>query len=92
MAAMITKTRTCHACQSPNIVRNGKNRVGNQRYKCKDCGVTRVLDSRLPTRQLDVGALERSYLEGQSLRATGRIFGISHVTVLQHLKKKRARP
>jgi transposase-like protein len=49
------------------------------------------LDSRLATRQLDSAALERSYLERQSLRATGRIFGISHVTVFQHLKKKRAR-
>jgi transposase-like protein len=87
---MITETRTCHECQSPQIVRNGKNRVGNQRYKCKNCGVTRVLDSRLPTRQLDPAALARSYLERQSLRATGRIFGMSHVTVLHHLKKKRA--
>lgn len=49
MAPMITETRTCHECQSPNIVRNGKSRVGNQRYKCKNCGVTRVPDSRLPT-------------------------------------------
>ena len=92
MAGMITETRTCHECQSSNIVRNGKNRVGNQRYKCKDCGVTRVLDSRWPTRQLEPAVLERSYLERQSLRATGRIFGISQVTVLKHLKKKRARP
>jgi transposase-like protein len=88
---MFTETRTCHECQIPNIVRNGKNRVGNQCCKCKNCGVTRVLDSRLATRQLDSAALERSYLERQSLRATGRIFGISHVTVFQHLKKKRAR-
>lgn len=87
----ITETRTCHHCHSPNIVRNGKNRVGNQRYRCKDCGVTRVLDSRLPTRQPDPAALERSYRERNSLRATGRIFGVSHVTVFQRLKKKRAR-
>lgn len=90
MQRMITEARTCHECHSSNLVRNGKNRVGNQRYKCKDCGVTRVLDSRLPTRQLDPAVLERTYLERNSLRATGRIFGISHVTVFQHLKKKRA--
>lgn len=89
---MITETRTCHNCQSPNIVRNGKNRVGNQRYRCKDCGVTRVLDSRHPTHRLDLAALERSYRERNSLRATARIFGISHFTVFQHLKKKRAQP
>jgi transposase-like protein len=34
-----------------------------------------------------LAALERSYLERQSLRATGHLFGVSHVTVLQHLKK-----
>ncbi len=90
MRRMITETRTCHECHSSNIVHNGKNRVGNQRYKCKDCGVSRVLDSRLPTRRLDPAVLERTYLERNSLRATGRIFGISHVTVFQHLKKKRA--
>ncbi|MBI1759949.1 MAG: IS1 family transposase [Acidobacteria bacterium] len=63
---MITETRTCHECHSPNIVRNGKNRVGNQRYKCKDCGVTSVLDNRLPTRQLDPAVPERTYLERNS--------------------------
>ena len=86
---MITETRTCHECQSRNLVLNGKNRAGNQRYKCKDCGVTRVLDSRLPSRQLDLEMLERTYLERNSLRATGRIFGVSHFTVFQQLKKKR---
>lgn len=89
---MITETRTCHSCQSPNIVRNGKNRAGNQRYRCKDCGVTRVLDSNLPTHRLDPAALERSYRERNSLRATARIFGVSHFTVFQHLKKKRVQP
>lgn len=92
MSHMITETRTCHECQSPNIVRNGKNCAGNQRYKCKDCGVTRVLDSCLPSQQLDPEMLERTYLERNSLRATGRIFGVSHFTVFQQLKKKRRLP
>jgi transposase-like protein len=86
---MITKNRTCHNCQSQNIVLNGKNRSGNQRYRCKDCGVTRVLDSLLP--HIDFTALEHSYLERNSLRATGRIFGISHVTVFRQLKKSAQR-
>jgi len=88
---MITESRTCHERHSANIVRNGKNRLGNQRYKCKDCGVTRVLDSRQPTRQLDPDLLERTYRERNSLRATARLFGISHVTVFQQLKKKPVR-
>jgi transposase len=87
MSHMIIQTRTCHVCQSPNIVRNGKNAVGNQRYKCKDCGVTRVLDSRQPSQQVPSEAVARSYLERNSLRATARIFGVSHVTIYQWLKK-----
>ena len=90
MRPMITQTRTCDECQSSNLVRNGKNRAGTPRYKCKDCGVTRVLASRLPSRQLDLAMLERTYLERNSLRATARIFGVSHFTVYQQLKKKRA--
>lgn len=88
---MITEIRTCHACQSPNIVRTGKNCAGNQRYKCKDCGVTRVLESSLPSQQLAPELLERTYLERHFLRATGRIFGVSHFTVFQQLKKSAGR-
>ncbi len=88
---MITETRACDECQSSNIVHNGKNRAGMPRYKCKDCGVTRVLVSRLASRQLDLAMLERTYLERNSLRATTWIFGVSHFTVYQQLKKKRAR-
>ena len=85
---MITETRTCHECQSEELVYNGKNSAGSQRYKCKGCGVTRVLDSKLPSQQLDPELLQRTYLERNSLRATARIFGVSHFTVYQQLKKK----
>ncbi|MBK8444607.1 MAG: hypothetical protein IPL35_14870 [Sphingobacteriales bacterium] len=33
----------CHKCSGTNIVKNGTNVSGSQRYKCKDCGVCRVL-------------------------------------------------
>ncbi|MXZ21016.1 MAG: hypothetical protein F4Y84_10520 [Caldilineaceae bacterium SB0665_bin_25] len=38
---MIQKTITysCRVCGSTNIVRNGINRLGQQQYHCKDCGV-----------------------------------------------------
>ncbi|MCY7349670.1 MAG: hypothetical protein LH606_03270, partial [Cytophagaceae bacterium] len=50
---MIIETRTCHCCKSSNIVRNGKNSSGHQRYKCKDCGVTRILGPVQANRILD---------------------------------------
>ena len=84
----MNETRKCEACDSPNIVKNGKNRAGNQRYKCKACGVTRVLDSQWASRQVDMRAVERAYLERNSLRGTARIFNVSHTTISDWLKKK----
>jgi len=37
---MILEAKKCHNCQSEQIVRNGHNSCGQQRYKCKNCGVT----------------------------------------------------
>ncbi len=32
----------CEHCQSTNVIKNGKDRNGNQRYLCKRCGKTFV--------------------------------------------------
>ncbi|MCY7352253.1 MAG: hypothetical protein LH606_16585 [Cytophagaceae bacterium] len=84
---MIIETRTCHCCKSSNIVRNGKNSFGHQRYKCKDCGVTRVLDRVQASRILDSEEVTQTYKERNSFRSTARIFKISHTTVRNWLKK-----
>jgi transposase-like protein len=85
---MITETRTCHACGSANIIRNGHNAAGTQRYKCKACRVTRVLDRPQAHARLDHAAVERAYRERNSLRATARIFAVSHATIATLLKKR----
>ncbi len=85
---MIIDVRTCHKCQSKNIVRNGKNVSGQQRYKCKDCGVTRVLDSVQKSRQLDMEQVNQTYQERNSFRSTARLFGVSHTSVQRWVKKK----
>ncbi|MBM4208124.1 MAG: IS1 family transposase, partial [Gammaproteobacteria bacterium] len=59
---------TCRSCQSENIVKNGRNAGGKQQYRCKDCGVHRVLE---PTVRYDQGRKEeilRAYQERSSLR------------------------
>jgi transposase-like protein len=84
---MIIETRHCHCCQSIHIVLNGHTAQGKQRYKCKDCGATRVLDPKPPITSESVAALECSNSERLSYRAMGRIFKVSHVTVFNHLKK-----
>ncbi len=53
---MVLEARVCENCSSINIVKNGKNATGQQRYKCKDCGVTRVLDSLHKVDQVDLAS------------------------------------
>ena len=84
---MIIKTCTCSRCGSEDIVKNGKNKSGTQTYKCKSCGACRVLSYKQKTKHIDKEAVLRTYAERNSYRSTARIFGISHVTVLNWLKK-----
>ncbi len=87
---MIIEVKTCHNYQSRNIIRNGKNLSGRQRYKCKDCDVTRVLDPVRKSRNLDMEQVSQTYQKRKSFRSTGRIFGVNHVTVQKWLKKARS--
>jgi len=78
---------TCRACQSTNIVKNGRNASGKQQYRCKDCGAYKVL---APTVQYSEGRKEeilRAYQERASLRGVCRVFGVSRPTVAAWLKK-----
>ena len=61
--------------------------AGNQRYKCRDCGSTKVLrlDPKYGAERQTL--VTQTYLERNSSRSTARIFGISHRTVLNWLKK-----
>lgn len=88
---MIQKTVThcCKKCQSPNIVRNGHNACGSPLYKCKACNTYGVLKSKHKTQHIDQDVLERTYLERNSYRSTARLFEISHISVINLIKKKR---
>lgn len=64
----------CRVCGSENIVKNGRNKVGNVQYHCKDCGAYRVLvpkSAEQPERRRQV---LQAYRERASLRGLGRIF------------------
>lgn len=60
---MVLEARVCGCCGSINIVRNGKNASRQQRYKCNDCGVTRVLDSLRKSDQVDLSQVQKTYEE-----------------------------
>jgi transposase-like protein len=77
----VTIKHTCRACQSANIVKNGRNASGNQQYRCKGCGACKVLE---PTVRYGAGRKEeilRAYQERASLRGVCRVFGVSRPTV-----------
>jgi transposase-like protein len=39
-----TVNHKCRDCESRNIVKNGRNVCGQQQYRCKDCGASKVLE------------------------------------------------
>lgn len=84
---MLIEVSTCPTCQSKQIVGKGKNAWGQQRYKCKDCGETRVLDWVQKGRHLDMEQVNERYQERNSFRWRVRIFGVSQVSVQKWLKK-----
>lgn len=77
----------CGNCQSNHVVLNGRNSSGSQTYRCKNCGCCRVLNSVKKKKDIDIEALLKVYQENNSLRLTGKLFGVSHVTVFNKLKK-----
>ena len=67
----------CKGCGSVKLVKNGKTRHGNQRYKYKNCGgnygegdkrLKHGLDKRIK--------VIRMYLEGVGIRSIGRLEGV----------------
>ena len=84
---MISTHLNCRKCGSVELVKNGKNAVGNPKFKCKICNFSGVITSRRfseETKEL----LAKSYLERSSLRAVARIFSVSPHSVARWIKKK----
>ncbi len=84
---MVTITSICNRCGSANIVKNGSNGSGNPKYKCKDCRFGGVFKSLRKT-EAEKEQVLKAALERNSSRGVGRIFNISHQTVLNWVKKK----
>jgi transposase-like protein len=84
---MISTILKCRKCGSCNLIKNGYNGVGNPKSKCKDCGFGGVIKSRRVS-EVDKERAAKCYQERSSLRGVGRIYEVSHQTVLNWLKKK----
>ena len=69
--------------------KHGKDRYGNQRYRCKECGKTYIDKERLAGKNLAADKIElviKLLVEGNSIRATERISNVHRDTVLRLLE------
>jgi IS1 family transposase len=77
----------CAHCGSDQLVMNGKSRHGNQRWLCRECGRTCGESDRRRVPGEKRKAALHHYLEGVGQRATGRLVGVSHNSVMNWVLK-----
>jgi transposase-like protein len=77
----------CAHCGSDQLVMNGKSRHGNQRWLCRECGRScGETDRRRVPEEKRKAALQH-YLEGVGQRATERLVGVNHNSVMNWVLK-----
>ena len=82
--------RRCATCGSINIVKNGHDYKGAQKYHCHDCNAFGTLNKkRASSRSLKQQVLD-AYFERVSMRGIQRIFGVARQTLSHWLKEKAA--
>ena len=84
----IIVTKYCPYCGSDNLVKNGKDYKGDQKFHCSDCQTYGTLDATgrySPERKEEI---LRAYQERSSMRGIKRIFGVARKTLARWLKQK----
>lgn len=84
----ILVTKYCPHCGSDNIVRNGKDYKGDQKFHCHGCNAYGTLDALgryTPERKEEI---LRAYQERSSMHGIRRIFGVARQTPARWLKQK----
>ena len=77
--------RRCTKCSSINIIKNGHDYKGVQKYHCHDCNAYGTLDKkRKPDAKTRQQALD-AYFERVSMRGVNRIFNVSRYTLARWL-------
>ena len=78
----------CSHCQSPDVIRFGRNRNGTPRGRCKSCDKTFTLETR--SRAVTApkqAAIEAALAEHISQRGIARVLHVSRLTI-RNLRKK----
>jgi insertion element IS1 protein InsB len=84
----LTQTYCCPNCNSPNIIKNGKDYKSDQKYHCHDCGAYGTLEAKGRYDANDKELVLRTYQERVSMRGIQRIFGIVPKTLSQWIQHK----
>jgi len=81
-------TMNCPDCNS-SVKKHGKDRKGNQRFRCFACGKTFTTTEKLEGKNLSADKIElciRLLVEGNSIRSTERIANVHRDTIIRLLE------
>jgi len=77
----------CKGCGSNKLSKNGKNKLGSQRYKCKECGRVFIEgDARLKHGLEKRLKVINMYLEGIGIRSIERLEGVSNPLIIYWIR------
>ena len=85
-----TKIHTCTKCDSVDIIKNGTDENGKQKFHCATCGVWATLEPSVPYTDERKKEILRAYQERPSMRGIERIFKVARQTLARWLKEKSA--
>ena len=85
-----TKIHTCPKCNSVDIVKNGTDKNGKQKFHCTTCDTWGTLEPSVPYTEERKEEILRAYQERPSMRGIKRIFGVARQTLARWLKEKAA--
>lgn len=81
----------CPVCKGKQVIKFGLNRQGKQRYRCQSTECTRkifLLNYRYKGHEVETQQkIIEMAINGNGVRETGRVLGISYNTVTAQLKK-----
>ena len=82
---MVKQIRRCLKCNSVDIIKNGHDYKGAQKYHCKTCGAYGTLDKKQVAVQRQKQQVMDAYFERVSMRGIERVFAISRYYLAQWL-------
>jgi transposase-like protein len=79
--------KSCKGCGGSKLSKNGKSKLGAQRYKCKECSSTFIEgDARLKHGLEKRLKVINMYLEGVGIRSIERLEGVSNPLIIYWIR------